>query len=176
MLNLFLQVFDDGRLSDSVGRVIDFTSTIIIATSNAGTQYAAEEQARGTPLETIRQGLIRGALKQYFRPEFLNRFDGIVLFQALSETEIQSIARLMLRRVSHDLEKRGVELYVEPGALEKLAAAGFDPEFGARPMRRAIQDFVENKLAELILANQIVRRDRVVIGPGGDLRVEKPAS
>ena len=172
ILNLFLQVFDDGRLTDSVGRVIDFTNTIIIATSNAGTAYVQEQINKGVTLEDIRQALIRGELKKYYRPEFLNRFDGIVLFKALNRDETKQIAGLMLKRVEKDLQKRGVFLRVEDAGLEALAEVGFDPEFGARPMRRAIQDKVENALAELILNKGLKRRDTVVIGEGAQLKVE----
>ena len=173
VLNLFLQVFDDGRLTDSVGKVIDFTNTIIIATSNAGTSYAQEQINKGEPLENIRQALIRGELKKYYRPEFLNRFDGIILFKSLERDEIKKIAGLMLKRVGKDLEKRGVGLKVDDAALDALVKVGFDPEFGARPMRRAIQEHIENKLAELILANKLKRRDVVVIGGDLEMRVEE---
>ncbi len=173
ILNLFLQVFDDGRLTDSTGQVIDFTNTIIIATSNAGTSYVQDQMKQGVDVETIREHLIRGELKQYYRPEFLNRFDGIVLFKALTRPEIKQIAGLMLQRVAKDLEQRGVELRVEDAALEALAEVGFDPEFGARPMRRAIQNRVENQLAEFILQNKLKRRDVVVLGKGAQIRVEQ---
>ena len=172
ILNLFLQVFDDGRLTDSVGKVIDFTNTIIIATSNAGTGYVQEQINKGVTLEDIRQTLIRGELKKYYRPEFLNRFDGIVLFKSLERDEIKQIAGLMLKRVAKDLEKRGALLKVEDAGLEALAEVGFDPEFGARPMRRAIQDKIENQLAEFVLAGKLKRRDTVVIGEGANLRIE----
>jgi len=173
VLNLFLQVFDDGRLTDSVGHVIDFTNTIIISTSNAGTSYVQDRIEQGVPTEDIRQELIRGELKKYYRPEFLNRFDGIVLFRSLVRDEIKKIAGLMLKRVAKDLEQRGVELRVEDSALEALAVVGFDPEFGARPMRRAIQEKVENQLAKLVLANKLERRDTVVLGEGAVIRIEK---
>lgn len=172
VLNLFLQVFDDGRLTDSVGRVIDFTDTIIIATSNAGTSYVQSQMNDGVDLDTIRDHLIHGELVQYYRPEFLNRFDGIVLFKALNREEIKQIAGLMLKGVAKDLETRGVGLRVEEAALEALADVGFDPEFGARPMRRAIQDRVENKLAELILQSKLQRRDTIVLGEACQVRVE----
>lgn len=172
VLNLFLQVFDDGRLTDSVGRVIDFTNTIIIATSNAGTSYVQSQMNAGIDLEKIKNNLLHGELMNYYRPEFLNRFDSIVLFKALDRGEIKQIASMMLKGVAKDLEARGVGLRVEDGALEALADVGFDPDFGARPMRRAIQDRVENKLAELILQNKLQRRDTVVLGEACQLRVE----
>jgi len=172
VLNLFLQVFDDGRLTDSVGKVVDFTNAIIIATSNAGTNYVQEQIVAGKSLEEIRQSLVRGELKKYYRPEFLNRFDGIVLFKSLEKEEIKQIAGLMLKRVAKDLEKRGVGLRVEEPALVALSEVGFDPEFGARPMRRAIQEHVENKLADLILQNKLERRDVVVLGKGLEVSID----
>lgn len=174
VLNLFLQVFDDGRLTDSVGRVIDFTNTIIIATSNAGTNYVQNKLNDGVSMDAIRDNLIRTELKQYYRPEFLNRFDGIVLFRALEREQIKEIAKRMLLRLSTRLEsERGVQVEIEPAALETLADVGFDPEFGARPLRRAIQDRIENGVAELVLSGQLKRRDIIVIGEGLQLRVER---
>ncbi len=173
ILTLFLQVFDDGRLTDSIGRVIDFTNTIIIATSNAGTQYVQDERQKGVSLADIREAMIRSELKKYYRPEFLNRFDGIVLFKPLEREEIKQVAKLMLKRVAKDLEARGVGFRVEDAGIEALCTAGFDPEFGARPMRRAIQEKVENQLAELILSDKLGRRDTVVLGEGAELKVER---
>jgi ATP-dependent Clp protease ATP-binding subunit ClpA len=173
VLNLFLQVFDDGRLTDSIGRVIDFTNTIIIATSNAGTAYVQQQIVAGIELEKIRQALMHGELQQYYRPEFLNRFDGIVLFRSLTKEETMQIASLMLGRVKKDLEAKGIFFRVEQSALVALADVGYDPEFGARPMRRAIQDMVENQLAELFLGGQLERRDTVVLGDGAKVTVEK---
>ncbi|OGH88466.1 MAG: hypothetical protein A3J93_04350 [Candidatus Magasanikbacteria bacterium RIFOXYC2_FULL_42_28] len=172
ILNLFLQVMDDGRLTDSVGRVADFTNVILIATTNAGTAYVTDKMREGLSSEAIKERLLHGELGQYFKPEFLNRFDGIVLFHGLDEDAIRKIAGLMLKRVAKDLEAKGIDLKVEEEALDFLAKVGFDPEFGARPMRRALQERVENKLADLILSGKLKRRDVVVIGAGGELRVE----
>lgn len=171
ILNLFLQVMDDGRLTDSTGRVVDFTNSIIIATSNAGTSYVQEQMRAGLSDEAIKERLLHGELKEYFRPEFLNRFDGIVLFKALKLDDIRQIAGLMLRRVASDLESKGIELVVEDAALDFLAKVGFDPEFGARPMRRALQERVENKLAEMLLSRELQRRDKVIIGEEGRMSV-----
>ncbi len=171
ILNLFLQVMDDGRLTDSTGRVIDFTNVIIIATSNAGTSYVQEQMREGASSDSIKEHLLHGELKQYFRPEFLNRFDGIVLFKPLDMEDIKKIAGIMLTRVAKDLEAKGIELVVEDTALDFLASVGFDPEFGARPMRRALQERVENKLAELILSGKVSRRGKILLGEGGSLTV-----
>jgi ATP-dependent Clp protease ATP-binding subunit ClpC len=172
ILNLFLQVMDDGRLTDSTGRVVDFTNVILIATSNAGTSYVAEQLRAGLSSDVIKDRLLHGELNQYFRPEFLNRFDGIVLFKPLAQADIKRIAALMLVSVAKDLEAKGVELRVEDTALEYFSQIGFDPEFGARPLRRVIQEHVENKLAELVLSNQLKRKDLIVIGENGEMRKE----
>jgi ATP-dependent Clp protease ATP-binding subunit ClpA len=172
ILNLFLQVMDDGRLTDSVGRVVDFTNVILIATSNAGTSFVQEQMRAGTASEIIKEKLLHGELKQYFRPEFLNRFDGIVLFKALTKPDIKKVAAIMMKRIEKDLENKGVLLEVTDQALDFLADVGFDPEFGARPMRRALQERVENKLAEMILSNKLKRKDTVVIGAGGEISVK----
>jgi ATP-dependent Clp protease ATP-binding subunit ClpA len=171
--NLFLQVFDDGRLTDSVGREIDFTNTIIISTSNSGTDYVQKKMQEGMELEQIRQKLIRGKLKQQYPPEFLNRFDGIVLFKSLTKEEVKKIADLMLDRVRADMENKGVEFEVTEGALEDLVEEGYDPEFGARPMQRAIQNNVENKLAELVLSDKLDRRDKIIMKKGFEADIEK---
>lgn len=172
ILNLFLQVMDDGRLTDSTGRVIDFTNIILIATSNAGTAYVQEQMRAGLSPEAIKERLFHGALKEYFRPEFLNRFDGIVLFRPLSQADLKKIVSLMLKRTAKDLEAKGVELKVEEPALDFLVEIGFDPEYGARPMRRALQDRIENKLAELVIAGKLKRGQTVVLKQGGEMEIE----
>lgn len=173
ILNIFLQVMDDGRLTDSTGRVVDFTNVIIIATSNAGTSYVQEQMRTGLSSDMIKDRLLHGELKEYFRPEFLNRFDGIVLFKPLDHAGIKQIAGLMLKRVAKDLEAKGIALDVQDSALEYLAGIGFDPEFGARPLRRALQEHIENKLADLLLTGSVQRRDTVVVGQGGELTVQR---
>jgi len=172
ILNLFLQVMDDGRLTDSTGRTVDFTNVIIIATSNASTSYVQEQINLGVDYQKIKENLLHGELVKNFKPEFLNRFDGIILFKSLDRDSIKKIARLMLLRVAKDLDKRGVGLEITEEVLEYLADVGYDPEFGARPMRRAIQEKVENSLAELILKGGLKRRDIVVVGKNGEVRVK----
>ncbi|HLC69747.1 MAG TPA: ATP-dependent Clp protease ATP-binding subunit [Patescibacteria group bacterium] len=171
VLNIFLQVMDDGRLTDSVGEVVDFTNLIIVATSNAGTSYVSEQIKAGLSSEAIKERLLHGELGQYFRPEFLNRFDGIVLFKPLTKEDIKKVAGLMLKKVAKNLEEKGVELKIDDAALEFLAGIGYDPDFGARPMRRAIQERVENKLAELILSGGLKRRDVVKVGENGSIDI-----
>lgn len=173
ILNIFLQVMDDGRLTDNEGRTVDFSNIILIATSNAGTQVIQDEMKKGTSVEAVKNLLINQELRNYFRPEFLNRFDGIIVFTPLSESEIQQVARLMLNAVAKQLEEKGVTLRVTDEALIELATAGFDPTFGARPLRRVIQERVQDALANFLLQKKISRRDVVVLGPDGAITIEK---
>lgn len=173
ILNLFLQMMDDGRLTDASGRTVDFSNAIIIGTSNAGTQFLQDALLAGKSLEEIKNELMLNELKQYFKPEFLNRFDGIVVFKPLSREHIEKIAGLMLNKVKKRLENKGIFLEATPEAVKELAQAGFDPMFGARPLRRVIQDRVDNSLANYLLRGKLSRRDKVILEAGGQLRVEK---
>ena len=172
ILNLFLQVMDDGRLTDSAGRVFDFTNVIIIATSNAGTLFVREQARIGVSHDELLSQLLHEELHHYFRPEFLNRFDGIVLFNSLERDAIKQVARLMFDSIAKDMENKGVHISATEEALDFLADAGFDPEFGARPMRRALQEKVENKMAELFLQGKLKRGSNVTIGAQGALFID----
>lgn len=173
ILNLFLQVMDDGRLTDSLGRTIDFTNIILIGTSNAGTEFIQDEIKKGTPIKIIQEKLIREKLRPYFRPEFLNRFDGIIVFKPLGKTEIREITKLLLKRIINKLASKGITLKITDEAINELAEAGFDPIFGARPLKRVIQEKVNNTLSEYLLTNKIERRDIVIFDKGGVIRVKK---
>jgi len=173
ILNIFLQVMEDGRLTDAMGRTIDFTNIILIATSNAGTEFIQEGLKKDMHIDEIREVLLQEKLKPYFRPEFLNRFDGLIVFKTLGKIEIQKIAKLLLNKLSKQLESKGITFHATEEAIEELAEAGFDPAFGARPLRRAIQDRVNNLLADFLLAGKVGRRDVVVLEKGGKLRIEK---
>ena len=173
ILNVFLQVMDDGRLTDALGRTIDFTNTIIIATSNARSDFIQDEVRAGHTVDQIKQQLVNQELRQYFRPEFLNRFDGVVVFRPLTFEEIIEIVKLLLKQVSERLEQKGITLQAAPDAIEELARIGFDPVFGARPLRRAIQDRVDNALAESLLQGKVSRRDIAILEKGGKIRVKK---
>ncbi len=173
ILTLFLQVMDDGRLTDSVGRTIDFTNTIVIMTSNAGTSYIQSAVSQGESLDKIKTILLERELKTYFRPEFLNRFDSVIVFKPLTRDEVVQIAWLMLNSVVKALEAKSINFRASDIAVEELADAGFDPAFGARPMRRVIQDKIETPLADIILKNEVARHDTVVLNDDGKLTVEK---
>ncbi len=173
ILNLFLQVMDDGRLTDGVGRTVDFTNTMVIATSNAGTQFIQDAIATGRALDEIKTGLLERELTGTFRPEFLNRFDGVIVFRPLTMDDVTQIAWLFVNGIAKRLEEKGINFTAEDAAVEELAHAGYDPLFGARPLRRVMQERVDNGLANLLLQNKIGRKDTVVLETGGNLRVEK---
>lgn len=175
ILTLFLQVMDDGRLTDGVGRTVDFTNVVLIATSNAATPFVQEEIKKGTPMEQVKTALLERELKGIFRPEFLNRFDGIIVFKPLALDDVTQIAWLMIGSIAKRMEEKGMNFRAEDRAVEGLAQAGFDPLFGARPLRRVIQERVENALADLLLRKGVGRRDTVILQADGSLRVEKSA-
>lgn len=175
ILNLFLQVMDDGRLTDGAGRTIDFTNVILIATSNAGTEYIQSEVQKGTDLEDIKNHLIEEELKGIYRPEFLNRFDGVIVFKPLTIDEVVQIAYLMIGQVEGRLEAKGIHFRADDEAVQELAEKGFDPKFGARPLRRVIQDQVDDAVAKVLLEGKVGRRDTVVLKTGGQIEIEKAA-
>jgi ATP-dependent Clp protease ATP-binding subunit ClpC len=174
VLNIFLQVLDDGRLTDATGRTVDFTNTIIIATSNAATQTVQSLAAAGKTAEEIRTILLNEELMTYFRPEFLNRFDGIIVFKPLGMPEVEQITRLLLRTIASDLEARGMSFVVTDEAVQMLAQLGYDPQFGARSLRRVIQSKVQDQLATLIIGNQLQRRDVIELAADGSIQVHHP--
>lgn len=166
ILNLFLQVLDEGHITDGLGRRVSFQHAIIIATSNAGHQLivqALKENADFTLLkEKMRDYLFANNI---FRPEFLNRFDAVVLFKPLSKEHLLSIVHLMLKKLQKNLAEKGIEFVVTEPLKEKLVELGYDPLFGARPMRRVIQDKVENAFALALLRGDVTRGDKVEIDP-----------
>jgi ATP-dependent Clp protease ATP-binding subunit ClpA len=173
ILNLFLQVMDDGRLTDWSGQVIDFTNAIIIATSNAGSQFIQDQLRSNVNIVIIKEKLLTEKLKGIFRPEFLNRFDNIVVFTPLDENHIREVARLMIKKSQSRLLQKGIHLEIGEEALTELASLGFDPAFGARPMRRVIQERVDDALAKFLLSGKISRRDVVILEVGGNIKVKR---
>ena len=168
VFNILLQVLDDGRLTDNKGRTVNFKNTIIIMTSNLGSQLIREEteQSGGhlfeQQLSTLRQQLF-GMLKQTIRPEFLNRIDETIMFLPLTKEEIADVVRLQLNAVSRMLEQQGLTLRVTDEAVAVIAEAGFDPEFGARPVKRTIQRDVLNLLSKRILAEEVSRDNPIIV-------------
>ena len=146
---------------------------MLIATSNAGTPYIQSEVAKATPMEQITTALLERELKGIFRPEFLNRFDGVIVFKPLSMDEVTQIAWLMINGITKRLSEKGIGFEATDAAVAELAAAGFDPMFGARPLRRVIQERVDNGLADLLLRGEVGRKDTILLEQGGTLRVKK---
>ncbi len=173
ILNLFLQMLDDGRLTDGQGRTISFTESIIIATSNIGALFIQEQIKAKTSLAIIKQALIDEHLNRHMRPELINRFDGIVVFAPLTEANVVSIAALMLKKIKADLAKKGLGLKADKDGVAILAKEGYDPKFGARPLRRLLQDRVEDVIASKILSGELRRRDTVVIDNLAEISIEK---
>jgi ATP-dependent Clp protease ATP-binding subunit ClpB len=161
VFNALLQILDDGRLTDGQGRLVDFKNTVVIMTSNIGSQYIQE--MRDAPAEQVERAVLN-ALRQHFRPEFLNRVDDIILFQRLTEAQLEEIVEIQLRRLERTLAERRVSLELSPAAKRRLAREGFDPVYGARPLKRAIQRLLQNPLSMKMLEGEI--------GEGGRVRVE----
>ncbi len=163
ILNLFLQVFDDGRLTDNMGRVADFQNTIIIATSNAQSGFIKESIEAGKAMEEVSDAL-KKKLTEYFRPELINRFSGIIVFRSLSKEDTFSIARILLKDLASDVNaNQGIHLEFSDEAVRRISEWGYDPVFGARPLRGVISDRIRSVLAEKILKGEIAR--------GGSARV-----
>jgi len=175
ILNLFLQVMDDGRLTDGSGRTIDFTNSIVIATSNIGANFIQEQVLKGRSLSALKDELLNEHLPRALRPELINRFDGVILFEPLSMTHVLAITKLMMKKIADLLEKKGVILVCEEDGLRALAAKGYDPQFGARPLRRLLQDTIEAQIANLVIAGGLKRRDTVIIDSQAQVQVEKAA-
>jgi ATP-dependent Clp protease ATP-binding subunit ClpC len=170
VFNILLQILDDGRLTDAQGRTVDFKNTIVIMTSNIGADRI-QEYARtgGTNFEELKEELME-LLRQSFRPEFINRIDEIIVFRALTDEQLAEITKLFLDRLSRRLRAQRIEVEFTDEAVELLAEEGFDPQFGARPLRRTIQRRVENELSRLVLGGDVQPGDKVVVGVAdGDL-------
>ena len=164
VLNLFLQVLDEGHVTDGLGRKVDFTHSIIIATSNAGYQIILRALKEEVDFSSIKQEIFDELFaKGIFRPEFLNRFDGVILFQPLSQQHLIDIAQLMLAKLQRNLREKGIEFNITEPLKAKIAKLGYNPQFGARDMRRVIQGKVENALATALLRGTMKSGDNVEI-------------
>ncbi|MBL8430595.1 MAG: ATP-dependent chaperone ClpB [Dechloromonas sp.] len=174
VFNVLLQVLDDGRMTDGQGRTVDFKNTVIVMTSNLGSQMI--QQMSGDEYGVIKMAVM-AEVKTYFRPEFINRIDEVVVFHALDEKHIAGIAKIQLGYLEKRLAQLDMGIVVEDSALAELAQAGFDPVFGARPLKRAIQQQIENPLAKSILEGRFVAKDVIVVScdpaTGGIMRFAK---
>ena len=172
VFNILLQVLDDGRLTDNKGRTVNFKNTIIIMTSNLGSQYIQQrfenlnDSNRKEVIDDTKKNVME-MLKKTIRPEFLNRIDDIIMFLPLTQTQIAEVVTLQMNRVKKMLEPQGFELKWTPAAIDYLAKVGYDPEFGARPVKRAIQDYVLNDLSKKILAEEVKRDKPIIVDANG---------
>ena len=172
VFNILLQVLDDGRLTDNKGRTVNFKNTIIIMTSNLGSQYIQQrfenlnDSNRKEVIDDTKKNVME-MLKKTIRPEFLNRIDDIIMFLPLTQTQIAQVVTLQMNRVKKMLEPQGFELKWTPAAINYLAKVGYDPEFGARPVKRAIQDYVLNDLSKKILAEEVKRDKPIIVDANG---------
>ncbi len=163
IFNILLQILDDGRLTDAQGRTVDFKHAVVIMTSNLGSARIQEHARLEESFEELKEDLME-TLRSSFRPEFINRIDEIIVFRALNEEQLVDITKLLLDRLARRLHAQGIEVVFTDDAVRFLSDAGFDPEFGARPLRRAIQRLVENELSRLVLAGRV--------NPGGKVTVD----
>jgi ATP-dependent Clp protease ATP-binding subunit ClpB len=164
VFNVLLQVLDDGRLTDGQGRTVDFRNTVIIMTSNIGSQYILD--VVGDQAEVER--LVMEALHAHFRPEFLNRVDDVIIFHALRKEHLREIIEIQLRRLRELLADRRITIEITDAAKDLLIEEGYDPAFGARPLKRVIQRRVQDELALLILRGEVLDGDHVVVDRSGD--------
>ncbi len=174
VFNVLLQVLDDGRMTDGQGRTVDFKNTVIVMTSNLGSGEIQQMQANAQP-EAIKDAVME-QVKAHFRPEFINRIDEIVVFNALDDEAIKSIAKIQVAKLAERIAAQDITFEVTPAALQAIAQAGFDPVYGARPLKRAVQDKLENPVARLLLEGRAAPKDKVVCdyGENGfEFKVEK---
>jgi ATP-dependent Clp protease ATP-binding subunit ClpB len=167
VFNVLLQVLDDGRLTDGQGRTVDFRNTLIIMTSNLGSEFLVN-QPEGEDTSEVREQVM-GMVRAHFRPEFLNRVDEIILFHRLQKSEMGRIVEIQFARLQKLLEERKITLTLDAAARDWLAAKGWDPAYGARPLKRVIQRHLQDPLAEMILAGEVADGDRVVISSQGNV-------
>ncbi len=171
VFNVLLQVLDDGRMTDGQGRTVDFKNTVVVMTSNLGSQMI--QQLSGDDYQVIKLAVM-GEVKNYFRPEFINRIDEVVVFHALDEKNIKAIARIQLGYLENRLAAMDIKLEITDAALAEIATAGFDPIYGARPLKRAIQSQLENPLAKQLLEGRFAAKDTIKVHcVGGVMRFEK---
>jgi len=164
VFNVLLQVLDDGRLTDGQGRTVDFTNTIIVLTSNLGSQYLAH-LADGEPVETV-EPQVMDIVRAHFRPEFLNRLDEIILFHRLGQEHMRPIVDIQVSRVGKLLKERKISLELTEAARAYLGRVGYDPVYGARPLKRAVQKHLQDPLAEALLRGEIADGSQLVVDAG----------
>jgi ATP-dependent Clp protease ATP-binding subunit ClpB len=161
VFNVLLQVLDDGRLTDGQGHTVDFRNTLIVMTSNLGSEYLIN-QPEGEETEAVRDAVM-ASVRARFRPEFLNRIDEIILFHRLRRDQMAGIVDIQMKRIEKLLEERKIAIELDAAAREWLASKGYDPAYGARPLKRALQKYLQDPLAELILSGRVKDGDKVAV-------------
>ena len=164
VFNILLQILDDGRLTDSKGKIVNFKNTLIIMTSNIGSQIPIDDNFD----YTTKKNLALEELKNHFRLEFLNRIDDIILFSPLTKMEIKKIVELQFEIISKKLKNKNINLSITDDALDKLTDLGFDPEYGARPVKRVIQKNILDNLSKMILSEKVSTKNKLVVDFFGD--------
>ena len=162
VFNIMLQLLDDGRLTDSKGKTVDFKNTVIIMTSNIGSSVILDAASRKTPKEDVKS-MVMDIMRGQFRPEFLNRIDEIVFFDGLTMAHLEKIVDIQLKHLDGLLKEQQISFEITKGAKEFLANQGYDPTFGARPLKRTIRQLIENPLAKLILGGHFSEGDKIQI-------------
>ncbi len=162
VFNVMLQILDDGRLTDSQGRTVDFTNTIIIMTSNIGSQYILDIAGDDSQYEEMRTRVMN-AMRDSFRPEFLNRIDDIIIFHSLAKSQLRNIVKIQIQRLQTRLEEQKLALDLSEEALDFLAEIGYDPVYGARPLKRSIQRYLETAIAKSILKSEFKAGDTIYV-------------
>jgi ATP-dependent Clp protease ATP-binding subunit ClpC len=165
VFNVLLQILDDGQLTDAQGRTVVFKNAVVIMTSNLGAERIRAHARRNESFEELREDMNR-LLRDTLRPEFLNRIDEVIVFRSLKKGQIAEIARLLLDHTSRRLKAQGIGIEFTDAAVALVAEEGFDPEFGARPLRRTIQRRVDNTLSRMVLDGSLERGDKLVVGTG----------
>ncbi len=163
-----LQILDDGRLTDSHGRTVDFKNTVIIMTSNIGSATIIDYQESGRENYEVMKETVLAALRQTFKPEFLNRVDETIVFHALTREDLKKIVQIQLRYLKDRLSEQRIHMYLTDAALEWVVRMGYNPSFGARPLKRTIQQYMENPLAKMIIAGELKAGDKVIVDRQGE--------
>jgi ATP-dependent Clp protease ATP-binding subunit ClpB len=162
VFNILLQVLDDGRITDSQGRVVDFRNTIIVMTSNIGSDHILSLSGDDADYDKMQKQVMQ-SLRNHFRPEFLNRIDDLIIFHTLKRDELRRIVVLQIKRIEQLLDEQKITLSLSESALDHIVSAGYDPVYGARPLKRAIQRELENPIATKILENAFMAGDKILI-------------
>jgi ATP-dependent Clp protease ATP-binding subunit ClpE len=168
VFNLFLQILDDGRVADSHGKIVNFENTIIIMTTNAGSEFKNAALGFGASDELTLSDNVDKSLKQYFRPEFLNRIDEIVTFNPLTKEELKKICDLLLKDIIAKLDEKNATITISDSAKDVILKKGYDAKYGARPLKRSIQKLLEDKLAKLSLTGEITEGSKIAVDADGE--------